>query len=162
MAGKTTASTTPDTAEVTGKYETMIIGVPKARKLTRTGLDELAQKLGCKPSALVWAGIDLILASPPKTAPAGAAASHTGSAAGFWVLHNFEGNKLKSIQVKEVAKRADASGRAFYRYTVGDDKGRVRARNQAIRGAQYDAKVAGLGNDIKTIDLKTPPVAAAA
>lgn len=139
------------------KYQTMIIGVPAARKANLAKLDKLADSLACRRSDLIWSAVDALLSNPPKTAPAGAA-SNTGTAAGFWVIPVLDktNGKCVSIRVKEVEKRADVTdGRTFFRYSADDDKGRTRALNQAIRAGQYDAKL--LGFDVNTVKATTLP-----
>jgi hypothetical protein len=140
----TTTATGAAEGEAKTSYETMVIGVPRARKEERAKLDALATKLGCKPSALVWLGIGMLLSSPPTSAPAGATAN-TGSAPGFWVVPTKDNKgKATAISVVEVASRGDAEGRTFFRFKAGDTKGRERALNQAKRAAQYDSELLGL------------------
>jgi hypothetical protein len=125
-------------------YETMIVGVSKANKEKRDKLDALAAKLGCKPSALIWAAVDALLAAPPTVAPAGAAPS-TGTAAGFWVVPiRDKSGKASTAKVVEVASRSDiTNGSTFFRFKAGDDKERNRAKAQAIRGAKYTMDLLG-------------------
>lgn len=130
------------------KYETMIIGVSKARKASHTALLALGSKLHCKTSDLVWEAIDAMIANPPKAAPANATAT-VGSAAGFWVIPvtDPKSGRAKSVKVVEVESRGQTTGQTFFRYKVGDDKGRARAETQALRAAEYTGKLAGFSTD---------------
>lgn len=127
------------------KYETMVVGVSKANKEAKDKLDALAQKLGCKASALVWAGVGMLLANPPTTAPAGAQPA-TGSAPGFWVVHdqNPKTQRVEKVRVVQVSNRTQVTnGRTFFRFKDGDAKALERAKNQALKAAAYDAALVG-------------------
>lgn len=148
MAKASTTAAAGDASTATkSKYETMIVGVPKAHKEKKTQLEHLATKLNCKPSALVWAAIGALLANPPKAAPEGATVS-TGSAAGFWTVPiTDQKGKGKDYEIVEVDSRSEVSnGRTFFRYDRDDDKSRNRALAQAQKAAQYDLKLLGLGD----------------
>lgn len=159
MAKKSTAAaagtTNADgTATEKTKYKTMIIGVPTAMKEKQKALIDLAARLGCKVSALIWTGIDAVLASPPKVAPVSSGAP-IGTASGFWTVPVRDGSgKATSVNVVEVAQRGDnTDGRTFFRYDKADEKSRGRARNQAIRAAKYDMDMIGNKSEPKVKDL---------
>lgn len=136
-------------------YKTMVVGVSAAHKDDHTSLLELADKLKCRPSALVWAGIKATLADPPKEAPEGAAPS-SGTASGFWTVPTVNKNgKMTGCVVREVEKRGDeADGRNFFRYKtdegVVDEKARDRAHKQACRSAEFDMKLCGVAGKVET------------
>lgn len=146
------ASTTPAAgATADERYKTMIIGIGKSHEGDHKALCALADKLGCKPGALVWHAVKALLASPPKQGDVAVAASNVGvgSAPGFWVVPSVDAaGKCTSISIVEVTKRSDANGRAFFRFTAGEKpedtvKARDRALKQATRAAEYDAKLVG-------------------
>lgn len=154
-----TTETEGETTEATGDtkkkgYETMVIGVSKERKVLRTALEELAGKLGCKPTDLVWYGIKHAIDNPPKVAPVGSK-TNVGSASGFWTIPILDSkNRATAVKVTEVASRGDiTNGRTFFRFKKGDDKERARAKSQAIRGAQSDANMIGFKGDITVEEL---------
>ena len=128
-------------------YNTVTLIVSEARAELKASLDNLAAQLRCRRSDLVWSAIAALIASPPKIAPEGAA-PRTGTAAGFWVVHKMGDKGLAAVEVVEVAQRAKATGRVFFRYKDGDVKSRDRALKQANRAAVYDANLAGLKTDI--------------
>lgn len=55
-----------------------------------------------------------------------------------------ENGRLLGVSVLEVASRAQAAGRLFFRYKAGEVKERVRALNQALAAANYDATMTGV------------------
>lgn len=136
-------------------YETLVVGVSKARKPLRDGLEAMATKLGCKPSDIVWYAIDQAIKNPPKAAPAGSQ-TNVGSAAGFWTVPITDSKgRATSVKVVEVQSRGELEGRLFLRYKKGEAKERERAKNQAIRAAQQDAKMIGYKGDIEIEELAT-------
>lgn len=149
----TSASAAPATKEKS-KYQTMIVGVPAAMKDTHAKLDALATKLGCRASALVWEGVNRVLAAPPTAAPAGATAS-TGSAPGFWAgpVRDAKNQKVIGASVTEVAARGDGQGQTFFRFDKEDAKARTRALNQAKRGAQYILDLVGIKGEPTVVEL---------
>ncbi len=60
------------------------------------------------------------------------------------VHHTKANGRLESVEVQEVAQRADTAGRTFFRYNAGDAKSRNRAMRQAIRAAESDCGIAGV------------------
>lgn len=141
-------------------YKTMVVGVSASHKDDHTALLALADKLKCRPSSLIWAGIKATLADPPKTAPEGAAPS-SGTASGFWTVpETNKTGKMVGVVVREVAKRGDEQeGRNFFRYKtddegVADEKSRERAHKQAVRAAEYDMKLCGVKGDVETEALE--------
>lgn len=138
-------------------YETMIVGVSKARKPLREALDALALELGCKNSDLVWYSIEQTLKAPPKVAPQGSAGTNVGTASGFWVVPLVDSKgKANGIKVVEVETRGQVSnGRTFLRYRKGDAKERARAKAQATRAAQSDAAMIGYKGEISIEELET-------
>jgi hypothetical protein len=138
------------------EYKSFAIGVSKANKRKHEALTGLADKLGCKPSNLVWLAIDNLLQNPPTTAPAGAAPS-VGTASGFWVRPVMEDGRAVDVEIVEVANRSDAEGRTFLRYKSGDAKLRNRALNQAKRAAAFDCQMLGIEFDEDNILLLDIP-----
>jgi hypothetical protein len=154
---------TGDTTEANGNgdgtkkkgYETLVIGVSKIKKPLRDALEAQATKLGCKPSDLIWYGIEQTLKNPPKVAPQGAS-TNVGTASGFWtVIDTDSKGRATNVRVVEVATRGEIQGRLFVRYKKGEDKERARAKNQAIRAAQADAKMIGQKTEIEVQELET-------
>lgn len=141
-------------AKPKSKYQTMVIGVSKARTENRQKLEELATKLGCKPTDLIWLGIEHIIANPPKVAPVGAR-TNVGTASGFWTVPILDNkNKAVAVKVTEVEARGEiTNGRTFFRFKKGDDKERARAKAQALRAAQSDAQMIGFKGDITVEEL---------
>ena len=130
----------------------LTINIGTDRQGTYEALTALAQKLGCRITDLAWLGIEGVLQNPPAAAPQGSA-PRVGSASGFWVVHEVsDKGRLVAIKVVEVAKRADAAGRVFFRYKTDDAKSRARGLSQAVKAAAYDASVTG----IKLVDNKVP------
>lgn len=172
VAGTDAAAAAPVAKKKYKVVPSMIIskGTPeKAAKVA--ALDKLAASLNYKPSALVWLGIDHMLANPPAALAADAVGSATNeaasvaSAAGFWTLPIFTGKKVTDIQVVEVGARRDLKDenkRTFFRYTHGDEKLRKRAYGQAIRSAQADAKMLGIKGPTAVENLPPAPAAPAA
>ncbi len=158
-APATAASTTSAPAVAEERYKTMIIGIGKSHEAEHKALSALADKLGVKPGALVWHAIAALLATPPKQGDVKVTASAIGigTAPGFWVVPGTDAaGKATSIAIVEVSKRADANGRAFFRFTAGETpeetaKARDRALKQATRAAEYDAKLLGLKVDSKVV-----------
>lgn len=151
-AGAATPATSGETAAK--KYPTMILGLSESRKPTHKRLTGLATQLGCRVSDLVWSAVETMLANPPKVAPAGSSQTNS-TAAGFWVLHTYADNgRLSGVRVVEVDRRGDIDGgdRLFVRYSKdaeNADKVRNRARDNAVRAAQYDLKIAGISQEVK-------------
>ncbi len=159
-AGTPKAAGAPKAAgtESAEKYTTMVIGIGKTREDIHDRLCKKADELGLKVGHLVWAAVDALLKTNPKPGDIVAPASvrtvggvvNVGSAPGFWTVPTMKDGKAVGIEVVEVAKRPDAQGREFYRYTVNaDDKAettklRERAKGQAIRGAKSDLTFLGL------------------
>ena len=151
----TTGSSTTPSAESAGaaatstpkkNHQMMNISVSKAREPVKATLQSIADKLGCKLNDLIWAGVEMLIANPPNTAPEGSVRS-VGTAAGFWTLPVFppKGGRPTSINVVHTLARGSVQGgRTFFRYDLEDAKSKERAKNQAIRAAQYDCKIAGL------------------
>lgn len=136
------------------KYETMIVGVSKARKPLRDKLEALATKLGCKPSDVLWYAVEQAIENPPTSAPAGASAN-VGSSPGFWVQAVQDGKgKAVGVKVVEVENRGDENGRTFFRFKRGEVKERGRAKAQAIRAAQADASMIGFKGEIAVEELE--------
>jgi hypothetical protein len=145
------ADTTPATPGK--KYQTYMIGVGKTHAASLAALNAKATELGVRASSLVWAGIAYIVANPPPVADllaaGGKGAVNVGSAAGFWVhpITNKQG-RATDIKVFEVSNRSQlASTGTFFRYNRDDVKERNRSHNQAIKAAQYMAKMIGLNTD---------------
>ena len=127
------------------------ISVAGGRQDTYVILQKMAEKLGCRVTDLVWHAIGKVLENPPQAvAGTGAAfAPRTGIARGFWVrtMLDERTGRLRGIDIVEVAKRSDldgGDGSTFLRYKQGDAKGRLRSLKQAIKMAEYNAKMAGL------------------
>lgn len=145
------------------KYETMILGVSKLRKPKREALDNIAKKLGCKASDLVWAGIDSIIANPPKTAPQGATQT-VGTAAGFWTVKVTDTKgRVTAVKVVEVDSRGELSAedgaRTFFRFKRGDVKERGRAKAQAMRAAVNDQGLIGIKAEVVVDEFETSAAA---
>jgi hypothetical protein len=122
------------------------VSISGARQDKYTKLSELADKLGCRITDLVWHSIEQVLEKPPApgTIKSGSA-PRAGKARGFWVVHALdEAGRLKGVSVQEVAQRANASGALFVRYSAGDAKSRNRSLNQAKKSALYDGALAGV------------------
>ncbi len=165
---KAPAAVTAKKDESIEKYSTMVIGIGKSREAMHKELCETADRLGLKVGHVVWAAVEALLKTKPV---AGSIAVpnivrsiggivNVGSAPGFWTVPVMVDGKATGIEVVEVAKRPDAAGREFYRYTVdGNDaaataKLRERAKGQAIRGAKSDLGFLGLkGQEPKVKEL---------
>ena len=156
-------------AETAEKYATMIVGIGKSREELHKKLTAKADSLGVKVGHIVWAlvekGLDALVAgdiSVPVTNRAIGGVVGVGSAPGFWTVPVLDGSKVIGVEVVEVAKRPDASGREFYRYTVDETdaaataKLRLRALGQATRGAQADLKFLGFSADVKPVVKELP------
>lgn len=150
------------------KYATMIVGIGKSREALHTQLSAAADKLGVKVGHLVWFAVEAMLKNVPtsvaqlgipvSTGRVGGVAS-VGSAPGFWIVPVLDAaGKAASVRVQEVAKRPDAQGREFYRYTVDaakpedTKKNRDRAMKQAVRGAKSDMAFLGLKDAAVKVD----------
>ena len=135
------------------KYETMVLGLGSTRKELHKSVVDLATKLGCRASDIMWEAATLLLKNPPTVAPVGASPS-VAAAPGFWVkaTTNDKG-KATGISVVEVEVRTEESGRSFFRFKKDDAKGRARAQRQAVRAAQADATLIGLKADTITVDV---------
>jgi hypothetical protein len=147
----TTPSTSTSTEGTKKKYKTLILGLGANRNEIMGKLNGIATELGCKVQDLMWHGASLVVANPPKTAPAGATAN-AGTSPGFWVLHtNDKNGKLTNVKVVEVAARNQIKGgdRLFVRFTKGDDKARNRAMAQAIKAANYDLSLVGIKREVE-------------
>lgn len=163
--GATATKPAAPKTEAGEKYSTMIVGVGKTREAAHEKLLALAESLGVKVGHLVWHAVDKILANPPKpgdiAVPAAARSSviGIGHAPGFWIIPVLGADgKATGVKVQEVAKRGDATGREFYRFSKGDDaasskKNRDRAKAQAIRGAQADMRFLGVKGDVTVVEL---------
>lgn len=132
--------------------------VSGARQDKYAQLQKLAEKLGGRITDLAWLGIDHVLKNPPASLPQ-AFAPRAGSARGFWVVNTLDEatGRLKGVSVIEVAKRGDANGATFIRYSAGDAKGRQRAYNQAQKISAYNATLAGLKVPATGIPTKELP-----
>lgn len=141
----------------------LVMGVPDSLKPTVNKLDELAEKLGCRVSVLVWEGVNRVLADPPaitalqkihKAAPINAAS-------GFWVvpIKDDATGRFVGAKVVEVAKRNDITdGNPFHSYNLARDPNtRDRARRQAIASAQYALTMMGSNSKPTVIELNPIP-----
>lgn len=159
-------STTP-AAKGEEKYATMIVGIGKTHEADHTALCALADSLQVKVGHLVWFAIAQMQKTPPKSASelgipvsVRSGVAGVGAAPGFWIVPvNGADGKPTGVKVVEVAKRGDAAGREFYRFTVDKDdvkataKNRDRARAQALRGAKSDLAFLGVKGEVKVTDL---------
>ena len=142
------------------KHHMLSVNISNARMPVYQRLRTLAEKLNCRFTDLVWYGLENLVNSPPTVAPAGAAPL-TGSAAGFWVVHDLDGaGQVDAIRVVECI-RSMIKGRVFFRYAREDEKSRGRAERQAVKAAAYDAQITGIvfpetGVPIERMEM--PPV----
>lgn len=137
----------PVDPEMIGIPKSIVIPIRKGNLELWKGLKTLADKLGCRPPALMWVGVERLIADPPEVAPVGSTAPSRGNAAGYWVVPVMENGRAVSIKIVEVEHRGDVAGGrvgGFYRYDINDEETRIRARNQAIRAGQSDIGMLGL------------------
>lgn len=163
---KTNKPTTTEEGTVKEKYATMLVGIGKTHEAEHEQLIALADRLGVKPGAIVWAAVRSVLALGVTSADQlgitvtqSKASVAVVAAKGFWVVPVKEGDRAVSVRIIEVSRRdAVTDGREFYRYSEVDGdatataKNRARAKAQAIRGAKADLKFLGVDGE-PSIDL---------
>jgi hypothetical protein len=125
------------------KYNTITLNVSKGRAATKTAINDLAARLGCRLTDLLWLAIENVIANPPETPPKSIGA-RAGHAAGFWVIHTMGDKGLEDISIVEVDNRSQSTGAVFFRYDKEDTKSRTRSLKQAQRAAAYAAGLAGM------------------
>ena len=125
------------------KQKMMNVSISEARKERHTALSNLATKLNCRMSDLVWEGVSLLLANPPAVAPEGSSTS-LGTSTGIWVVHTLsDKGRVEGIGLVD-GIRSKTSGRIFFRYDAAKPETKERAIKQAQRAAAYDCQITGI------------------
>jgi hypothetical protein len=136
------------------RAKTLSVSMSKERQAVKAKLDELANKLGCGLTDLIWFALDRIIQNPPSLVPR-TVYKIGGTAPGFWTVHKRKGDKVTSISIIEVAARANITdGRQFYRYKKDDAKSRKGALDNAKHDGAYDAQLAGVKSAVKVTLLQ--------
>jgi len=115
--------------------KTLTIRLPEEQWQAKEQLTQLADKLGCSATTLIWYSIKQMLLSPPAVPPAPV----TKSTRGFWVIVSLSVFRcIVGVEIKEVRERNTVkAGRYFFGYEGGKDH--KHNRNHALQLAKTEA-----------------------